>query len=159
MINKKYLRILFVLYLLILIRVIVFKYPLVRLREIASSWREDVFWEGLHSANFEWFRTIKMYINYWGYKEINSFGNLIGNILAFIPLGYMLPRLSSAFRNLFFCLGIGLSVVLAIELFQLYTNFGCFDVDDILLNSLGIVIGYILYKILSRFFSQKRLTE
>ena len=159
MINKKYLRILFVLYLLILIRVIVFKYPLERLREIAASWREDVFWEGLHSANFEWFRTIKMYINYWEYKEINSFGNLIGNILAFIPLGYMLPRLTRIFENLFFCMGMGLTMVLVIELFQLYTNFGCFDVDDILLNGLGILIGYLFFKMLSCFTRKKSLTE
>lgn len=159
MINKKYMRVLFVLYLLILIRVIVFKYPMERLREIAASWREDVFWEGLGSANFEGFSTIKMYINYWGYKEINSFGNLIGNVLAFIPLGYMLPRLSRRFENLFFCLGMGLIIVLAIELFQLYTNFGCFDVDDILLNGLGILIGYLFFKMLSYFIRKKSLTE
>lgn len=159
MINKKYLRILFVLYLLILIRVIVFKYPLERLREIADSWRDDVFWEGLKNANFEWFRTIKMYIRYWNYRGINSFGNLIGNVLAFIPLGYMLPRLCRIFRNFIFCLGMGLSMILMIELFQLYTNFGCFDVDDILLNGLGVVIGYLFYLMLSYFSPKKSLTE
>lgn len=159
MINKKYLRILFVLYLLILIRVIVFKYPLERLWEIADSWRDDVFWEGLKNANFEWFRTIKMYIRYWNYRGINSFGNLIGNILVFIPLGYMLPRLNRGFQNPVICLGTGLSVVLLIELFQLYTAFGYFDVDDILLNELGIFIGYLFFKIVSCFLRKKGLTE
>lgn len=158
MINKKYMRILFILYLLLLLRVIVFKYPTERLREIVGSWRGDVFWEGLDSANFEWFRTIKMYIRHWDNRSINSFGNLIGNILAFIPLGYMLPRLCRAFGNLFICLGMGLTIVLAIELFQLYTDFGCFDVDDILLNGLGIFIGYLFFKIVSYFSSKKNLT-
>ncbi len=101
MINKKYMRILFVLYLLILMKVIIFKYPLERMLQIAASWRKDVFWEGLSGANFELFRTIKLYIRHWDNKGINSFGNLIGNIIAFIPLGYMLPRLYKIFENLF----------------------------------------------------------
>ncbi|MCH5274749.1 MAG: VanZ family protein [Lachnospiraceae bacterium] len=159
MINKKYLRILFVVYLLILLRVIVFKYPLERLQEIVASWRSDVLWEGMDRANFVWFRTIKMYVHYWGYKSVNSFGNLVGNILVFIPLGYMLPRLSRAFQNILICLGTGLLVVLAIELFQLLTAFGSFDVDDILLNELGILLGYLFYKMLSYFISNKSLTE
>ena len=146
-------------YLLILLRVIVFKYPMERLQEIVASWRSDVLWEGLDRANFEWFRTIKMYVRYWGYKSVNSFGNLVGNVLIFIPLGYMLPRLGRAFRNIFICLGTGLLVVLAIELFQLLTAFGSFDVDDILLNELGILIGYLCYRIWSCFTRKKNLTE
>lgn len=159
MINKKLLRILFVLYLLTLLRVIVFKYPLERMKEIADSWRDDVFWEGMKKANFEWFRTIQMYIRHWDNRGINSFGNLIGNILIFIPLGCMLPLLGKVFKNIFLCLGTGLLLVLAIELFQLLTAFGCFDVDDILLNGLGILIGYLIFKIVSCSSSKKRLTE
>ncbi|MDE6128448.1 MAG: VanZ family protein, partial [Lachnospiraceae bacterium] len=134
MINKKYMRILFVLYLLILMKVIIFKYPLERMLQIAASWRKDVFWEGLSGANFELFRTIKLYIRHWDNKGINSFGNLIGNIIAFIPLGYMLPRLYKIFENLFICMATALLFILGIELFQLFSAFGIFDVDDILLN-------------------------
>lgn len=159
MINKKFLRILFVLYLLTLLRVIVFKYPPERMKEIADSWRDDVFWEGMKNANFEWFRTIQMYIRHWDNRGINSFGNLVGNILVFIPLGCMLPLLSKVFKNIFLCLGTGLLFVLAIELFQLLTAFGSFDVDDILLNGLGILIGYLIFKIVSCFSPKKRLTE
>lgn len=159
MINKKYLRILFVLYLLTLLRVIVFKYPLERMEEIADSWRDDVFWEGINSANFEWFRTIKMYIRHWDNRGINSFGNLVGNILVFIPFGCMLPLLGKIFKNVFFCLGTGLLLVFAIELFQLLTAFGSFDVDDILLNGFGILIGYLIFKIMSCFSHKERLIE
>lgn len=159
MINKRYLRILFVLYLLTLLRVIVFKYPLERMKEIVASWHPDVFWEGAKSANFEWFRTITMYIRHWDNRGINSFGNLIGNILVFIPLGYLLPQLNKAFKNIFLCMGTGLLLVLAIELFQLLTAFGSFDVDDILLNGLGIFIGYLFFKIMSCLPTKKSLTE
>lgn len=151
MINKKYIRILFFLYLLILIRVIVFKYPLQQLQEIVSSWRRDVFWEGLNEANFQLFKTIKMYIRHWNNRGINSFGNLIGNVLAFIPLGYMLPRVFKSAENILICMLFALFLVLGMELFQLFSAFGIFDVDDILLNCLGAVIGYVFFKIVKLF--------
>lgn len=145
MINKKYMRVLFVLYLLILMKVIIFKYPFEVMRGIVASWRKDVFWEGLSGANFELFRTIKLYVRHWDNKGINSFGNLVGNIIAFIPLGYMMPRLHKIFENLFICMATALLFILGIELFQLFSAFGIFDVDDILLNGLGTLIGYLCF--------------
>lgn len=127
MINKKYIRILFILYLLILMKVIIFKFP------------------RTSGANFKLFRMIKLYVRNWDNKGINSFGNLIGNIIAFIPLGYMLPRLHKIFENLFVCMATALLFILGIELFQLFSAFGIFDVDDILLNGLGTFIGYLCF--------------
>lgn len=159
MIKKKYMRIFFVVYLLILIKVIVFKYPPEMLKNIVASWSREVLWEGWQGANFELFKTIKMYIRHWDNKGINSFGNLVGNILAFIPLGYMLPRVAGVFENLFLCMGSAFLFVLGIELFQLFSNFGIFDVDDILLNCLGAFLGFIFFKIVKLFIKQKRLNE
>lgn len=127
MINKKYIRILFILYLLILMKVIIFKFP------------------RTSGANFKLFRMIKLYVRNWDNKGINSFGNLIGNIIAFIPLGYMLPSLHKIFENLFVCMATALLFILGIELFQLFSAFGIFDVDDILLNGLGTFIGYLCF--------------
>lgn len=154
MINKKYMRILFILYLLILMRVIIFKYPFDVMQQIVDSWRKDVFWEGLSGANFKLFRTIKLYVRHWDNKGINSFGNLIGNIIAFIPLGYMLPRLHKIFENMFLCMATALLFILGIELFQLFSAFGIFDVDDILLNGLGTLIGYLGF-VLMKFLTMK----
>ncbi|MCI8523701.1 MAG: VanZ family protein, partial [Lachnospiraceae bacterium] len=80
---------LFVLYILIVIKVIIFKYPYEELRAIASSWRRDVILEGLGTANFTPFKTIKMYIDY-AYK-LNSVENLAGNVLVFVPFGFLFP--------------------------------------------------------------------
>lgn len=143
-------RILFVVYLLILIKVILFKYPLVQIKEIVDSWQSDVFWEGMHRANFEWFRTIKLYTRYWEREEINSFGNLIGNVLLFVPFGYMMPSLFQKSKKLIVFLMQLLLLVLVLELIQLYTNFGVFDVDDILLNCIGGSLGFIFYKIVRK---------
>ncbi len=155
MIEKKYMRILFLLYLLMILRFIVFKYPIVQLRDIALTWSRDVIWEGLYKANFEFFRTIKLYTKYWSYKEINSFANLIGNVLAFIPLSYMLPRVYKPAKKFLICMFLSFLVVLGIELFQLLTAFGVFDVDDIILNMSGALVGYLCYLLMRAIFNKK----
>lgn len=73
------------------------------------------------------------------------------NILLFIPLGYIITSLRTHYRwyNVTF---IGLAVSLAIELVQLLTslssiNVRSFDVDDLITNTLGALIGYLIYRI------------
>ena len=157
--TKKSMRILFIVYLLILLKVIVFKYPLEQLKEIVSGWRKDVLWEGLQGANFELFRTIKLYIRHWDNKGINSFGNLVGNVVAFIPFGYFLPRVCMAAENVFFCMAAAFLFVTGIEVFQLLSAFGIFDVDDILLNCLGAFLGYLFFRIMKLFLVPDRLNK
>lgn len=134
------LRILFILYLLLVIKLLIFKYPIAELKAIADTWESHVIWEGLDSANFTLFKTIKMYINY-AYK-LNSFENLVGNIVVFFPFGYLLPRISRWANNWFMTIGAAFFFSMGIELFQLFSAFGAFDVDDLLLNVLGALIGY-----------------
>ncbi|MEK4665102.1 VanZ family protein [Priestia sp. FSL H7-0729] len=72
--------------------------------------------------------------------------HLVGNVLAFIPLGIFIPVLTG--NKLFsgvkvFLLSLILS--LGYEVTQLVTGMGIFDVDDLLLNTLGGLIGYIIF--------------
>ena len=53
--TKHILKTVFFFYILVLLKVIVFKYPLARLEAIAASWTKDVVWEGLGTANFTLF--------------------------------------------------------------------------------------------------------
>lgn len=142
---RKHVRLVFFLYLLAVIKVIIFKYPLEQLRAIASTWRREVILEGLDTANFTLFKTIRMYIDY-SYK-LNSFENLVGNIVVFIPFGFLLPYVMRQGRNFFVMLLNAFVLVLGIEVFQLFSAFGAFDVDDILLNCLGAVLGYATYQV------------
>lgn len=73
--------------------------------------------------------------------------NVCGNIGAFLPLGMFLPSLFSRCRNLVFTIILSLELSLCVELVQLITKVGSFDVDDILLNTAGGICGYILYMI------------
>ena len=150
--NKKafLIKCIFWIYLLVLIKVIVFKYPVDHLRSIMEQWSPEIFWQGLSHANFTFFKTIRMYIEYWG--RINSFENLVGNIVLFMPYGILYP-LSWGKKKGF--LGFVLTVlvfIMALELAQMWTNFGAFDVDDILLNFIGALLGYFIYFITIKIF-------
>lgn len=95
--QKKYVKIIFVIYLIVVIKVIIFKYPLEHLKAIAATWEKDVILEGLDTANFTLFKTIRMYINY-SYM-LNSFENLVGNVVVFIPFGFLIPYVLKRGRN------------------------------------------------------------
>lgn len=140
---RKHVRLIFFLYLLVVIKVIIFKYPLEQLRAIADTWSREVILEGLDTANFTLFKTIRMYIDY-SYM-LNSFENLVGNIVVFIPFGFLLPYVMKWGRNFLVMLLNAFALVLGIEVFQLFSAFGAFDVDDILLNCFGAVLGYMAY--------------
>ena len=76
----------------------------------------------------------------------NCIIELLGNILLFIPAGWLLPRLFKSMRKFFLFLLTCLLAILFVESLQLVTLLGRFDVDDIILNIAGMLIGYILYK-------------
>lgn len=82
-------------------------------------------------------------------QQINSKAsliNLVGNIGVFTPFGIALPII---FRFKFLKLyGLFLCGLFSLELTQLLSRRGSFDVDDIILNSVGFFIGYWIYGIL-----------
>ncbi len=76
--------------------------------------------------------------------------NLGGNIFLFIPIGYFLPRLWPVLRNFFlFLLTCTLAMIL-VELLQLVTLLGSLDIDDLILNLFGMVLGYLFFIIFKK---------
>ena len=146
--KSKRIKIVFYIYIAIVIKVIIFKYPWEDLKAIMDTWEKGVILEGLDNANFTLFKTIKMYINY-SYK-LNSFENLVGNVVVFVPFGFLLPYIQEKSRKLPVLVLNAFLFVLGIEVFQLFSAFGAFDVDDILLNCFGAVLGWILYRFWER---------
>ena len=143
--QKRILSVIFILYLLFLIKMIVFKYPIEQMQQIVDTWQKDVVLEGLHTANFVPFKTIKMYIRYYDMPGIRSFSNLFGNIFIFVPMGILLPFVHRTSKNVWVMLLNALLLIVGIEVFQLFSNFGAFDVDDIILNVSGVLIGRWIY--------------
>lgn len=72
-----------------------------------------------------------------------DFRNAMLNILLFVPLGFFLPILWEQFRKIRKTLGFGLCMTLTIEILQLFT-FRATDVNDLLTNLAGTLIGYAL---------------
>ena len=68
------------------------------------------------------------------------------NIVLFVPLGFLLPLLWEKQNGLFRILLAGASFSLLIELSQLL-NIRNSDIDDLLLNTLGAIIGFALYRL------------
>ncbi len=155
--KSKRMKIVFFLYIAVVIKVIIFKYPWEDLRAIVDSWEKDVILEGLDTANFTLFKTIKMYIDY-SYK-LNSFENLVGNVVAFIPFGFLLPYVQPGSRHFFVLLLNAFLFVLGIEVFQLFSAFGAFDVDDILLNCVGAVMGWVAYVEWEAFWAKRKVRQ
>ena len=73
--------------------------------------------------------------------------NLGGNILMFIPLGFLLPRVFPKLPSLPRVLLATAAIITAVELLQLFTLVGSCDIDDLILNVLGSAMGYRLHKL------------
>lgn len=73
--------------------------------------------------------------------------NLAGNVALFIPAGLFLPKLWPKLRNFFRFFLICFCIIFLVETVQLLTLRGSFDVDDIILNLLGMTLGFVLFHI------------
>lgn len=96
-----------------------------------------------YSYNLTLFKEIR---RFWEYRDqLGSAAvvlNLAGNVLAFVPFGFILPILFRVNRKWYIILQWSFIVSLSFEVTQLLTKVGIFDVDDLLLNTLGGLLGY-----------------
>ncbi len=76
--------------------------------------------------------------------------NLAGNIIGFLPFGAILPVLKRNLRSFGRILLLSFELSGMIEVAQLLTRVGSFDVDDIILNTLGGVLGYGIFAVCNR---------
>lgn len=91
----------------------------------------------------------------WGDANINliPFINIgdgrfqyIANIILFLPVGFFVPLLWNKMARFYQVALLGLGLSLTIEFLQLFT-FRAVDVDDLLMNTLGGILGYLLYRL------------
>jgi len=99
-------------------------------------------------ANFVPFKTILPYL--LGYKGWIIAGiNLIGNVGLLVPVGFLVPFI---YDKMTWKKSLILGVVsgLTIEIMQTVFRVGIFDVDDVILNGLGVMIGYGLFVMITK---------
>lgn len=80
--------------------------------------------------------------------------NIVGNVVAFVPFGAFLPIFSTRCRHFLYTALYSFELSLLVELLQLIFKVGSFDVDDLLLNTLGGIIGFVIY-VLIEYFGNK----
>lgn len=110
-----------------------------------------------YKYNLEPFKEIKRFITYRHQIGIVSFViNIIGNVVAFMPFGFLLPSMRSEKTGFFKTFAYSLLFTFLIETTQLVTMLGRFDIDDIIMNTLGGILGYFVYVVFSFVKSHKR---
>ena len=87
---------------------------------------------------------VKHNLLWQNYKNIII--NILGNIVMFVPFGF-LGLLVPKYNELKVLLMSFLSVLLVVEAVQYFTKMGVFDIDDVLLNTLGVMLGFWIFKI------------
>lgn len=91
------------------------------------------------------FETIKLY--FFGADYINKHiivSNLLGNVILFLPFG-LLPIFLRQLKSKRKFLIVSIATVLSIEILQFVLQVGMADIDDVILNLLGAIIGYSFY--------------
>jgi glycopeptide antibiotics resistance protein len=106
-------------------------------------------------ANTKPFSTIQLFYNSRRLNSEYKQDNLLGNLLGFVPIGFLLPLLIPVFRKGIYVFLAGFFLSLGFELTQLVLGLGVFDVDDLILNTAGCYLGYWLLRIASSVFNAK----
>lgn len=116
------------------------------------------------SSNFVPFKTISEYISalFDGSMNIDiPIKNLLGNLMMFLPMGIYLPYYVKKINKIGkFTLAM-IILLFVIEVTQLVTRRGSFDIDDFILNMVGALIGFSIWKskIVQRLLKELNLTS
>ncbi|MBM7418865.1 glycopeptide antibiotics resistance protein [Chryseobacterium sp. JUb44] len=91
----------------------------------------------------------------WFIQETISWLDIIrivlGNVVMFIPfgfLGWIFPQL----KNLKSLIITFVSAIVIVEALQYFSRLGVFDVDDVILNTFGVFLGFLIRNFLERRF-------
>ena len=129
-------KILFVLYIVFIIYFLIF-----------SDWYGRTGEMQEYHYNLVLFKEIK---RFWNYRDqvglFAMFTNLFGNVIIFMPFGFFMP-MASRYRSCFSAVFYSFGLSLCVETFQLLTKVGSFDVDDLLLNTIGGLAGYVIFAV------------
>lgn len=78
-----------------------------------------------------------------------SFG-FVMNIFIFAPLGFLVPFISRTFERVEKVMILGFGLTLLIEISQMFTMYRVSDIDDILTNVLGTILGYMMFRLMAK---------
>lgn len=122
----------------------------------------DVYlYNNLTTVNVIPFRTIMNYFHandYVSNWDSVSLVNLLGNVFVFSPIGIFIPMLWKRMSSIVKITFIGLGVTCFIEAFQYFIGRST-DIDDIILNTIGVVIGYGVFLVWKVFVTNEKTVD
>jgi len=146
MVKLKVLRNIFIVYILLLIYLMVIYH-----RNLDFSWVVTGGFSKLNSlmadtTNLVPFATIRRYLAVMDRPSgFNLFlYNVIGNIVVMIPFGYLFPIINKTVKKWWVFVLLALMFIMIMEMMQYVSMSGTLDIDDVILNLTGAVIGYLL---------------
>lgn len=136
------LAVLFLIYLMVLLRITVFR----------TSYSD------MQNVNLIPFSTVTSYMQSILYgNKIIGISNVLGNLIMFFPFGYMLASLFPKMRKAGGIIILSFIFSVGIEIAQYVFARGQADVDDVILNTLGGLIGYGIFVSISRFVGKRQV--
>lgn len=133
----------FYFYIISLLAVTIFPIPIQWLKEIKDFWD--------NTNNFVPFASIFGILSNNNLDLFVKVKQILGNIILFIPMGFFIPLIWEKI-NFKKALIFGVLISFLIEFTQftisliLWFSYKVTDIDDIILNTLGFIVGFILYK-------------
>ena len=101
------------------------------------------------SSNIVPFKTIFTYVTaiFNGRMNIDiPIKNLVINLLLFLPMGIYLPLFIKKINKTSLFSIYAIALLFIVEVVQLLTKRGSFDIDDFILNMVGALIGFAVWK-------------
>ena len=93
------------------------------------------------------FATIRLFIRSWNYGYLTKglvVSNIMGNIIIFVPMVILLWCMFKIMRKKYILLIVNFIIILGVEIAQYITGFGSCDIDDVMLNMVGVILACIL---------------
>lgn len=98
--------------------------------------------------NLEPLRTVRLYFDMSnGVSNASRMVNLLGNVAVFAPVGLLLPLASPRYYSWLRLTVLSALGIMLLELLQMLLHVGSLDIDDLLLNLLGVWAGYALLRL------------
>ncbi|MDO5574828.1 MAG: VanZ family protein [bacterium] len=144
--KKNIMKIVFFVYMIFLFLVVAVKFTGNNMSTVIERWNiiSSAKEAGERNLNLKPLTTIRPYLKHFDKSYAST--NILANLLLFIPVGFLIPIAYPERKRFFKTMGVCLVITVFIELFQYITCLGFCDIDDIILNMVGSMIGFVVYK-------------
>ena len=104
-----------------------------------------------YQINF--FTSYRWFFQYNGEQVLRQ---LLINLVMLMPVGFLLPVIINAKHKFLITMALSLLLTVFIETMQLITKCGSFEIDDIINNFIGAVIGMLIYMLLNKIIQNRK---